>query len=450
MNTGNRILHFSLKIVVFLIGIFLFLLVFIAPLDRREYNELSLHKEITKRLDSLSNSYIHSPSDSFKIGFSKVSITPIDTIPLAGYSGRTPKEYTSILDSVFVRTIVMNNGLSKAAIISAELLIIHPDVANKLYSKIKKMGWTKDEIYLSATHTHSSIGGWFSGFAGEYVGGDFNAEIQDFVVEKMVTSLMSAQENLTLSKFAYANSELGIHVKNRLIRDGDEDDQVKNLFFQSNQGVLGISIYAAHATCFNSHSNYLTGDYPSYFHRTLENENIQAIFLAGAVGSMGPEYIGKERSAEVIGHELASQAKDLQMIGLRYESMISLNSFQLPVPIRKPQLKITKNLKMREWLFRRLVGDYEIKISVLKINNTLLIGTPCDFSGEVALPLYEYASEKGLNLIITSFNGGYMGYVTKDEHYDEPKYETRTMNWHGPGSGAYFSDIIRSVIETVK
>jgi neutral ceramidase len=58
------------------------------------------------------------------------------------------------------------------------------------------------------------------------------------------------------------------------------------------------------------------------------------------------------------------------------------------------------------------------------------------------------ARAQGQNLIVTSFNGGYVGYITKDEWYDLNKYETRTMNWFGPYNGAYFSEIIGSIVET--
>ncbi len=57
------------------------------------------------------------------------------------------------------------------------------------------------------------------------------------------------------------------------------------------------------------------------------------------------------------------------------------------------------------------------------------------------------AEKEGFNLIVTSFNGGYIGYVTEDKWYDRNKYETRAMNWFGPYNGAYFSEYIRRVLE---
>jgi len=144
---------------------------------------------------------------------------------------------------------------------------------------------------------------------------------------------------------------------------------------------------------------------------------------------------------------MAGQLSLLANFGTQTEAVSTLESFKLKLPLRAPQLKISKNLKIRPWVFRSLFGDYTVEVSVLKVNNTLMIGLPCDFSGELAIPLYEYARSKKLNLMITSFNGGYIGYVTQDDRYDMEKYETRTMNWYGPDSGAYFSEIITRVID---
>ncbi|HCX76055.1 MAG TPA: alkaline ceramidase, partial [Algoriphagus sp.] len=59
----------------------------------------------------------------------------------------------------------------------------------------------------------------------------------------------------------------------------------------------------------------------------------------------------------------------------------------------------------------------------------------------------QLAQEKGLNLIITTFNGGYIGYITPDELYDEHFHEVREMNWYGPGNGQYFDELITRIIQ---
>jgi hypothetical protein len=72
-------------------------------------------------------------------------------------------------------------------------------------------------------------------------------------------------------------------------------------------------------------------------------------------------------------------------------------------------------------------------------------------SGEISGVFYEkweaLAAEKNLNLIITTFNGGYIGYITPDELYDEHFHEVRETNWFGPGNGEYFDAMIQKIIE---
>jgi len=85
-------------------------------------------------------------------------------------------------------------------------------------------------------------------------------------------------------------------------------------------------------------------------------------------------------------------------------------------------------------------------MKALKIGNNVLIGTPCDYSGELMPEIVRTAQFKKLNLMVTSFNGGYVGYITHDRHYDLDAYETRVMNWYGPQNGIYFQEIIQEIL----
>lgn len=423
-------------------------------MDRSPYQEFIAYNTMIKRLDSLEREYKNPVfGDSLLAGFARISITPVETIPMAGYGARNPMEFEHILDSVFVRAIVLDNGIKKVAILSADLLIVHPDVATALFSKMKELGWNGNDIFLGATHSHSSIGGWAPGITGKLFSGEFNQDTQNFIVTQMVEVIKKAAENLSPAAMNYVRNEMGLHVKNRLIKGGDEDPWMRNVLIQTKKGIATLSAFAAHATCFSHNSRQLTGDYPSYFHSQLKKDSLInfSMYMAGAVGSMGPDAVRLKEGdkAKFIGESLADQVSLLSRLGVIDKNKIELTAFRLRIPLRPSQAKISENLAMRPWLFKSVFGDYQAEVAVLKMGNTLMIGMPCDFSGELAVPLYEYASDKGMNLIITSFNGGYIGYVTKDEWYNLPKYETRTMNWYGPDSGAYFSEIITRIIDTL-
>ena len=60
------------------------------------------------------------------------------------------------------------------------------------------------------------------------------------------------------------------------------------------------------------------------------------------------------------------------------------------------------------------------------------------------------AKRRGLNLMVTTFNGGYIGYITPDEYYDYDYHEARGMNWYGPYNGAYFNELINGLMSSGK
>ncbi len=447
----KKLLKYTLYFLAFLL---LLSICIIEPLDRKPYTERTFYQTMDARLDSLHTTYAPDTTRTpWMVGAAKVSITPADTLPLAGYGARKPMEFDHILDSVFVRAIVISNGSKKSAILSADLLIIHPEITAALFAKLAPLGWSSNEIYLGATHSHSSIGSWAPGIAGKIFAGKYQSETGPFIVDRMVAAIRQAQASLEPTAVGYINNELGENVKNRLMKGGEEDAWMRNLFFETESGLIELSAYAAHATCFSQKSHALTGDYPSYFHQALALDSAVrfSLFMAGAVASMGPEIdsLREQPAAQYIGYNMAEQILLLANLGTQTEGIGSIDAFRLRVPMRSPQMKVSKNLKIRPWIFRSLFGEYEVEITVLKLNDTVLIGMPCDFSGELALPLYEYARAQNINLIITSFNGGYAGYITQDDRYDLEKYETRTMNWYGPDSGAYFSEIIKRVIDSL-
>ncbi len=119
----------------------------------------------------------------------------------------------------------------------------------------------------------------------------------------------------------------------------------------------------------------------------------------------------------------------------------------LPLALLEPHPRVIGNWRVRPWLFYALYGDYPSDLKALRIGQTVLLGTPCDFSGELAAELNPLAAKQSVNLMVTSFDGGYIGYVTPDRYYERKTYETRDMNWFGPQNGAYFTEMMAGLLK---
>jgi len=76
----------------------------------------------------------------------------------------------------------------------------------------------------------------------------------------------------------------------------------------------------------------------------------------------------------------------------------------------------------------------------------VLIGSPGEFSGELALRVKTTASEEDKLVSITSFNGCYIGYVTPSEYASMDEYETKLMSWFGANTGDYLTDLMQQIL----
>jgi hypothetical protein len=63
--------------------------------------------------------------------------------------------------------------------------------------------------------------------------------------------------------------------------------------------------------------------------------------------------------------------------------------------------------------------------------------------------LYRQLSAENINLMVTSFNGSYIGYIIPDQHYDLPHQEARELNWFGPYTGSYVTEMMNRLLDLI-
>src|SRR5688572_12504770 len=138
-------------LLLFTAAIVIFLLASIGLVDRTPASQSQGYKETFDAVGKLSLASDSGSASKFLIGFSKVNLTPSEPVALAGYGNRKGKKYTSVADSIFVRTIVIDNGSKKIAIVSADLLLIPPKVTMALEQQLPSIGFEIKDVFLGAT-----------------------------------------------------------------------------------------------------------------------------------------------------------------------------------------------------------------------------------------------------------------------------------------------------------
>jgi hypothetical protein len=354
----------------------------VSRVDRTPYQQTEYYRQFKEELARLPSETVSGKQpDTLQAGWAKVNITPGKAMPLAGYGLRKGRKYASVHDSLWARAFVFSNGIQKTALLTVDLLIVPPALTEAITRKLPQIGFTIDRVYLTATHSHHSAGGWAHRLSGWAIAGSYQQSWVDDLASCMVEAIRLADGRKRKASMGVATFPAGELVFNRLARDRPTDSLIRVLKIRQVQGATAVIVtFSAHATTLHSGENILSRDYPGMLVDTLErNSKVDfAAYCAGAVGSHAPEAPGEHLEA-------------------------------------------------------------------MRVGSSVWIGTPADFSGELVPPLQQAAAPA--DLFVTSFNGGYMGYITNDACYDRRHYETRDMNWYGPQNGAYLSEAITELLK---
>jgi neutral ceramidase len=429
-------------------------------LDSRPYLRTWFYKSEIKIVDSLKRNALIAPEDTeaVEVGWARVNLLPPFTTPIAIDAHRGGKHYEGVHDSIYVRAFVFKQGGKKVAYVSADLLIIPPIVTHIFDSLLLKEGFDNSNIYFTATHTHTSIGGWHNSYVGKLFAGKFNPKVPRHIAKCIAQAIKLAEQNCAPAKMGYASIPASKLVFNRLVREkGKVDSMLSIIKIEKETGEkAAIITFAAHATVFHENLMQLSGDWPGLMMKKLNESGKMnfASFSAGAVGSHGPyeETKNQEDEAAYMAEKVATLVEE-NFDSIHTESIHELNMMHVPLKLRQPQMRVTNQIVLKPWLFRKLFGSAPVYINTLQLGDIYFAGTPCDFSGELIDPLDSTALQNKLNLVVTSFNGGYIGYITDSKWYGMNAYETRTMGWFGPGNGDYMSETLMRLMqrnETVK
>ena len=425
---------------------------FIKPVDRTHFLDTSYYHKALKKLDSLRNHSSASQPSQLEAGWAKTNITPDHATPLSGYGSRKGALSTGVHDSLWARGFIFKNHDEKIAFVTLDALLIPPTVTYQLMKRLPSIGYDIHHVYLTATHTHCSVGAWGTSWIGEKFAGDFDQKIVNQLASSILDVIMQAEKNLEPAIIGYAEYDAPELVTNRLVgKDGIIDPWFRVVKIQKKSGSSALlTTFAAHATCLSEVEYRFSRDYPGALVDSLEAlENIEfAAFAAGGVGSHRPES-GGYGQFDRINWLASSLTKKVHHESINLKEKSRMKMVLMAIPLREAHWRFSENWRFRPWVFKWFIEDSPQYITAFRIGNIVFSGTPCDFSGELIPEIKNGIPANDIHLIVTSFNGGYIGYITKDCWYDMKEYETFIMNWFGPYNGQYFVNMIRKIVNII-
>lgn len=405
-----------------------------------------------------------------KGGTSKVDITPPIGVWLSGYGSRD-KPSEGILDPLYAKALVLDDGQSKIAIVSADLLWVPLEATNEVRQKVQeKLGIPQQNIMICGTHTHFApkidriAKDWPDAAA---------AQIDESYVQvlkrKIFDSIILADKGSKEIRLGVGKGEMTEIVYNRRTKKPDGtvamtfnlpaaspdlafgpiDPELCVLRIDDSNGALVAAVvnYACHPVSgdpIREKLYYISADYPAYSAQIVEQaEGGNCIFLLGTAGNINPVRInmkdpriqtGKALGGAVLRHlQFTQPCSDVKIIALKQPVSLPLKK-DLP-PERK--LSVGKDAETQN-----------TEVQVLRIGDIYIVGLPGEVLVEIGLEIKAKAGVE--NLFVVSIANDAVGYVCPRAAYKEGGYEPGSGTNLAPGAGEIVTEQALRLIEQIK
>ncbi len=237
-----------------------------------------------------------------KTGFSKICITPPYGIAIGGYF--RPRIVKGVLDDLYARVVVFDDGENRAAIIALDLI----DLPEFMFERIKDAicdatEIKREAIFINCSHTHTGPRFGYDGATNEESPEYYN----EFFVHSVKTGVLYAIDDLLVSTIETAKTEAKriafirrFRMKNgkTLTNPGIDNPEIDHPLGKVYEGVHlvkivrdgGKDIYMVNFGCHadTTGGEFISADYPGQLCKILENAipDTHCMFLQGCEGDV--------------------------------------------------------------------------------------------------------------------------------------------------------------------
>jgi len=365
------------------------------------------------------------PAWALEAGAAKVEITPPIGTPLHGYGDRMSRPSTSVHDPLWSRALFLDDGATAVMLVNTDLCLINPELRQRVL-ELAPSEVPKENIILTATHTHNAQGAMHRHLPMRFVAGQFMPEVLESTARAIVQSMQAAISAKRRAAIGYGSANQESLSVNRREPGGPIDPQIGVLRVDDADGnpIAVVCNFAAHPTSVPREDRFaISADYVGFYYDTLEEltgDDCVALFLNGAqgnqtIGSAGAAGGAWERTAAV-GRRLAERVKevaatiDCGQVTLRMASSEAI----LPPTLASNLLPATTILQ------------------TLEIDDLLLCFFPGEPVVEIGLELRKRALSRGYGAQWSvGLANDYALYFIPKEFYHQNTYEAG-QNFYGP------------------
>jgi hypothetical protein len=404
----------------------------------------------------------------------KVKITPPVGSPLAGYSNRTALS-TGVHDELFARALVLDNGTTRAALVSCDLIGVLGETTDAVRNSGINVEIPGENMMVCAYHTHS-------GPTPDLGYGEME-KYMEFLSNRISSAVLEASLSIDEGRFKFASAKAeGLTINRRDPVNGPIDPELITLCWESGAAPRGYLVnYSCHAVVLGPDNTMISADYPGYLMSRMEGSGATCLFTNGACGDINPltdslrkrmergEDIydrrgGTFQEAEVLGMSLSKLALEsllaseslgddrlvvatqtfdapfhslvpIEVLDARIEELQAMlpamqDGSSPPDELYRTGLELEFAKRARESMRR---GGPRVEIQGILIGDVVLVGIPGELFVEIGLEIKKMAGTLGLKCVIIELANDYLSYLPTSSSFQDGGYETEIARSLGYG-----------------
>jgi neutral ceramidase len=230
-------------------------------------------------------------------GVARKVITPPPGISLMGYGNRIQGNI-GVHDDLYVTTLVLDDGVTRAAILTADHTFINTRIVDKIKNRLQdEVNIAPDGVFICCSHTHAAP----IGYADENSGEEDRAYIQ-YLMNQLVDSAIEAWQSAQPVSLRAGKSEANININRReRVADGsiiignnpagvvDHSVQVVQVVAEQNKVVATLVNYACHPVVMGPLNRLASADWVGAMRGRVESSIPGlCLFIQGTTADINP------------------------------------------------------------------------------------------------------------------------------------------------------------------
>lgn len=417
-----------------------------------------------------------------KAGFSHSEITPAMGTHKVGWLKDIVIDH--VLDPLFVRVAVFEQGPCRAALIQLDTLSIRWSTTVEIRRRIEaKYGFPGEAVMVAATHNH----------AGPAIANIGDVPRDDAYLEMMIDKAVQAfgqawrkrvpaqlgfgrchefrvshNRRTALRNGLSVTHGPGFNHPAALCVEGPIDPEVAVLAARdANRALLGAVVNFACHPVHHGGGTAASGGYPAALAAALTAKGCpETVFLNGACGNISPgnPYLQLSPSMEEIGATLAADAwQAIENMAFCEAPAIGVANITVEVPVRKPSAREAAgkvkgaqrfvdpaiyDRHMPEVLARLNKDPYQpAEVQAIRLGDACLVAIPAEYFTEFGLWIKEKTWP--MNTMVVTHANGMLGYVPTELAFKRGGYETTLCGSSrmGPKAGKILAQHAAKLVE---